>query len=340
MTITTSVSICLPTCNRPDLLIQCIESCLAQTHTNIEIVIGDDSPDTSTARLIAQHYGHDPRVLYRRNVPALGQARNVASLFARASGDKILLIHDDDFLLEHAIARLLEQWTRHPDIDVAFGNQYEADAQGRIDVPASRRMNEAYHRTPAAAGVQRLAGRTGIVQMFPNNGWLADAALVKRIGYDVPANTQLEVCCDFVFGVRLCLSARAVCYVDDYVSCYRKTGYSVSQATRHTPSAASMAAWHFLKSLALPPELEPARRLALRRLVPIVVSLHARNRQGRAGLSLALTHLYAYRFGLSLRLYYHLLMIWKNAWLAKAPTPAQLFESDDQVVDVTRTRIP
>jgi hypothetical protein len=340
--VSTSVSICLPTYNRPDLLIRCIESCLAQTHSNIEIVIGDDSPDTHTEQLIAQRYAHDARIVYRRNVPALGQARNVASLFARAGGDKILLIHDDDFLLDTAVERLLAQWTLNPGIEVAFGKQYETDAQGRIDHAASDRMNRAYHRTPEAAGVQQIAGRTGIVQMFPNNGWLADAALVKRIGYGDKEgdgdSAKYAVCCDFVFGVRLCLAARGVCYIDEYVSCYRKTELSVSQATRRTPSASSLAAWRFLEALALPPELEPARRLAMRRLVPIVVSLLARNRQARAGLSLALTHLYAYRFGLSVRLYYHLLMIWKSAWLAR--TPAPLFDGEEQVVDITRTRIP
>lgn len=343
MTITTRatrVSICLPTYNRPDLLIRCIESCLAQTHSNIEIVIGDDSPDTHTGHLIARRFAHDARIVYRRNVPALGQARNVASLFERASGDKILLIHDDDFLLDTAIERLLAQWALHPGIEVAFGKQYEADASGRIDQAASGRMNRAYHRTAAAAGLQRLAGRTGIVQMFPNNGWLADAALVKRIGYGAGDNEQFAVCCDFVFGVRLCLAARDVCYVDEYVSCYRKTAQSVSQATRLTPGASSLAAWRFLEALTLPPELEPARRLALHRLVPIVVSLLARNRQARAGLNLALTHLYAYRFGLSVRLYYHLLMIWKSAWLARQSAPAQRFESDEQGVNVTRTRVP
>ncbi|WP_322048965.1 glycosyltransferase family A protein [Paraburkholderia sp. J67] len=336
MTITTRVSICLPTCNRPDLLIRCLDSCLAQTHENVEILIGDDSPDTRTERLIAARYAHETRIVYRRNVPALGQARNVASLFARASGEKILLIHDDDYLSETGIECLLAQWTRYPGIDVAFGKQYEADPHGEIDLAASRRMNQAFHRGPAAQGVQRLAGRTGIVQMFPNNGWLADAALVKSIGYD----ERYAVCCDFVFGVRLCLAARGVCFVDEYVSCYRKSAVSVSQATRQTPSAASMAAWHFLKELALPLELEPARRQALRRLVPIVVSLHARNSQARAGLTLALSHLYAYRFGLSLRLYYHLLMIGKSARLARKRSLVGRRDDDESIVEVTRTRVP
>ncbi|MFD1556942.1 glycosyltransferase family 2 protein [Paraburkholderia silviterrae] len=330
MTIKTKVSICLPTYKRPDLLIGCIESCLAQTHTNIEIVIGDDSPDEQTERLIAARYGNDERIAYRRNTPALGQARNVDSLFARATGDKILLIHDDDYLAEQCVERLLAQWERHPEIQAAFGNQYEVDHDGSVDYASSQRMNHAYHRTPAAAGLQALPGRTGIVQMFPNNGWLADAALVKQISYD----EQHAVCCDYVFGVRLCLAARGVCYIDEHVSYYRKTDVSVSQSTRNTTSASSLAAWSFLQGLTLPPALEPARKLAMRRFVPIVVSLYARNDKARAGLHLALGNLHAYRFGLSPRLYYHLLMIWKSARRAKRQPPALAFDADEAGVEV------
>ncbi|MFX1766252.1 glycosyltransferase family 2 protein [Paraburkholderia sp. A1RI-2L] len=351
MTITTKVSICLPTYKRPDLLIDCIESCFAQTHKNIEIVIGDDSHDDQTEHMIAERYGNDARIAYRRNTPALGQARNVASLFARATGDKILLIHDDDYLAERCIERLLAQWERYPGIQAAFGNQYEVDHDGSVDHASSEHMNHAYHRTSAAAGLQTLPGRTGIVQMFPNNGWLADAALVKQISYD----EQHAVCCDYVFGVRLCLAARGVCYIDEHVSYYRKTDVSVSQSTRNTTSASSLAAWRFLHGLTLPPELEPARKLAMRRFVPIVVSLYARNSQAREGLSLALGNLHAYRYGLSARLYYHLLMIGKGLRRAKGRPQAMAFDADEMgvdaapvapvapvapMVDVTRTRVP
>lgn len=308
MTTQYKVSICLPTCNRPELVTRCIESCLAQTHENIEILIGDDSRDESTERLIAQRYAHDARIVYHRNVVPLGQARNVASLFKRATGDQILLIHDDDYLLDNSIERLLAQWQRDPDLDVAFGKQYEIDQEGNVDIAASRRTNLKFHRTRAAAGLQPSPGRVGIVQMFPNNGWLAKAALVKQIGYD----DSYGACCDFVFGVRLCLAARRVYYLDEYVSCYRRTDVSVSQTTRYTTSAASLGAWRYLMALDLPRALEPARRLSFRRLVPNVVSLHARNHEGRAALKIALGNLYAYRYGLSPRLYYHLLMIFKS----------------------------
>ncbi|MFM0740625.1 glycosyltransferase family 2 protein [Paraburkholderia xenovorans] len=310
---TPRVSICLPTCNRPDLLVECIDSCLAQSYGNLEIVIGDDSKDARTEQLITARYANEPRVRYERNQPPLGQARNVASLFERALGDKILLIHDDDLLTTDGVEKLVSLWALHPQLDAVFADQYEADHTGAIDSEASARLNAAFRRTKDAEGLQPLPGRTGLIQMFPNNGWMADAALVKRIGY----TDQYGMCCDFVFGTELCLAARNVFYLHEYVSVYRKTATSISHSTRGTTVAATVSAYGFVKALTLPAQLEPSRRLALRRLAPIVVSVHARNQQPLAGLKIAFGHLFAYHYGFSKRFYFHLLMLARAAFATR-----------------------
>ncbi|WP_233849129.1 glycosyltransferase family 2 protein [Paraburkholderia sp. HD33-4] len=317
------VSICVPTCNRPDLLVECVDSCLAQSYRQVEIVIGDDSTDARTRQLILQRYRDEPRVRYERHEPPLGQARNVSSLFARARGDKILLIHDDDLLTSDAVDQLVSLWQRYPQLDAAFGAQYEADHDGAIDFGASLRLNAAFRRTKASEGLQPLAGRTGLIQMFPNNGWMADARLVKRIGYD----ERYGVCCDYVFGTQLCLAAREVFYLHDYVSVYRKTATSISHSTRGTGMAATLSAYAFVKSLRLPARLEASRRQALRRFVPIVVSIHAKNGDARTGWRIARTHLFAYKYGFSARLYYHLLMLARAAWRGRLPMASAAAEA-------------
>lgn len=285
-----------------------LASCLAQTHADIEILIGDDSSDTRTQALIDSTYAHEARVVYTRNEPPLGQADNVASLFNRATGDKILLIHDDDALKIDAIEKLLTAWTLHPDLDIAFGDQYEMDAAGRVNMAASAQLNVDFYRTEAAAGLQPKPGQTGLIQMMPNNGWLANAALVKRINY----RKQYGMCCDFVFGSQMCLAAKKVFYLKEYVSYYRKTEVSISNTTGKSLNAASVSAYAFLTSLALDASLESARRRALKRIVPIVVSVFARNGEALRAIRIALGHLYAYDYGLSKRLYFHLLLAFKG----------------------------
>jgi glycosyltransferase involved in cell wall biosynthesis len=304
----TKISICLPTCNRPELLMESLASCLAQTHANIEIIIGDDSSDTRTRNLIDTTYSHETRISYVKNEPPLGQADNIAGLFERTTGDKILLIHDDDALTPNCIERLLSAWDLYPDLDIAFGDQYEMDDTGRVDMAASARLNTDYHRTEAAAGLQNNPGRTGLIQMMPNNGWLANADLVKKISY----RKQYGMGCDFVFGAQICIAASKVYYLKEYVSFYRKTDVSISRTTARSTTAAAVLAYNFLKSLKLDRSLESTRALALKRVVPIVVSVYARNHQPMQGLSIVLGHLYAYNYGLSKRLYFHLMLILKG----------------------------
>ena len=47
-----NISIVIPTCNRPVELKKCLDSCIQQTLTLYEIIIGDDSNNDRTKNLI------------------------------------------------------------------------------------------------------------------------------------------------------------------------------------------------------------------------------------------------------------------------------------------------
>ena len=89
------VSICVPTYQRPDLLRQAIASCLAQTYSDIEIIVCDDSKDDASKQMV-QSLNKSQKIRYYQNRPALGQAGNVNRLFDLAQGDRLVLLHDDD----------------------------------------------------------------------------------------------------------------------------------------------------------------------------------------------------------------------------------------------------
>ena len=79
------VSVCIPTCNRPQLLREAIVSCLKQTYRPLELLIGDDSQNDASADVINAIKAESAVALrYQRNHLHLGQAGNVNKLFQRA----------------------------------------------------------------------------------------------------------------------------------------------------------------------------------------------------------------------------------------------------------------
>lgn len=311
------VSICIPTCNRPELLDLAVRSCLAQSYSGVHILIGDDSTDDRTQALMRECYSRERRIHYMRNAQPLGQGANVARLFDRAQGDKILLLHDDDLLEPDGVETLLRLWDTEPELEVAFGNQYVIDIHGAIDRAASERCNTDFFRTAAAQGLQSIPGRTGLVSMFPNNGWLANASLVKAVGY----RPQYGAGCDYVFGVELCLAARRIYYIDRYVSSYRRTPGASSDVNRGSLRSSALEALRHVSSLDLHGYLEPARRVAYKRMVPVAVSTLSRNNDPVSGLRLAMRHLYAYHYGLSSRFYFHMALIGTSLFKRRRKSP-------------------
>jgi glycosyltransferase involved in cell wall biosynthesis len=93
------VSIGIPTYNRAaGYLRDTLESVLAQTYPNIEIVVGDNGSTDGTRELVRSY--QDPRIRYFRHEPALKANDNFNFCLNQASGHYFQLLHDDD-LIDH-----------------------------------------------------------------------------------------------------------------------------------------------------------------------------------------------------------------------------------------------
>ena len=99
------VSVVIPTKGRPALLVRAIDSVLAQTMPDLEIVVvvdGDDPPTMARLSTVT-----DPRVRVCQNATSRGsgKARNVGAW--RAEGDWIAFLDDDDIWLPRKLERQL-----------------------------------------------------------------------------------------------------------------------------------------------------------------------------------------------------------------------------------------
>lgn len=122
------VSIIIPVYNTEKTLARCIDSALAQSYSNCEIVIVDDgTPDNAGA--IADDYVSrydNVRVVHKQNA-GLAEARR--SGVNEAKGDYIIHLDSDDTMLPDAVEYLLLRCEEH-NLDIAYGNYIRIDEKG------------------------------------------------------------------------------------------------------------------------------------------------------------------------------------------------------------------
>ena len=115
------VSVIIPTRNRAELLSQALESALAVGTANadrftLEILVIDDGSSDDTAQ-VARRY--PVQLLQAENAHGASAARNVG--LAKARGDFITFLDDDDVWLPANVGTQLTWLERHPAAGAAFG---------------------------------------------------------------------------------------------------------------------------------------------------------------------------------------------------------------------------
>ncbi|MDM5426656.1 glycosyltransferase [Bacillus mycoides] len=124
------VSILIPTYNRPHYFKIALESALAQTYPNIEIIIGDDSTNDETEILINEQYlPNYKNITYIRNTTTLGQFHNDLMLLEKSNGEYINFLMDDDVFYNHKIQKMMAYFEQDTNKNLALITSYRV----RID---------------------------------------------------------------------------------------------------------------------------------------------------------------------------------------------------------------
>lgn len=240
------VSVCIPTNARPELIIRAIGSTLAQSKLPYEILIGDDSEDDATAETVERLQAATvvPMRLFR-NRPRLGQGRNVGNLIAHASGDAILLLHDDDRIEPRAIETLARALDDR-EVVLAFGKSWVVDAEGKKNRAETTSLNEHYYRTPDQRGIVRDTLASAALQQVPGSGFLVRTEAARTASYEKAAHYYNA--CDYVFNVELALRTEGAFYFcDEYVHCYHRTPVSLSRSPTGNSALMAFAYAHSLR---------------------------------------------------------------------------------------------
>lgn len=126
------VSIVLPTFNRAAMLPAAIESVLAQTFDDFELIVVDDGSTDATAAVAERYAARDRRVrVIRKPNGGLPAALNTG--FAAARGALFTWTSDDNTYLPHALARMTAELDARPTAVLVYAGYTVVYDDGRPD---------------------------------------------------------------------------------------------------------------------------------------------------------------------------------------------------------------
>jgi glycosyltransferase involved in cell wall biosynthesis len=121
----TRVSLIITTRNRPKYLAEAIDSVLAQTHQNWELIVWDDD---STDRV---HVPNDRRIKLVC-APHSGRQMALKSAIEMTSADYLGWVDDDDMLHPDALAKTLSILIDNPQVGMVYTDHLTIDGMGNI----------------------------------------------------------------------------------------------------------------------------------------------------------------------------------------------------------------
>ena len=135
---TPRVSILVPNYNYGRFLTQAIETLLAQTLKDLEVIVIDDASTDESSQVLDQYTAH-PRVRIIRHAVNRGHIRSYNEGLALARGAYVGIVSADDYCLwADALERQVAVFERFPEVGMVYSAHCMLDPDGRITRVAPR----------------------------------------------------------------------------------------------------------------------------------------------------------------------------------------------------------
>lgn len=119
------VSVIIPSYNAADYIAQTLESVLAQTLTDIEVIVVDDGSTDNTRNIVADFANKDPRLMLVEQANQFaGVARNNG--MSKARGKYLYFLDADDYIESNALEELVNAIEQHgADVAIAKSEGFD-----------------------------------------------------------------------------------------------------------------------------------------------------------------------------------------------------------------------
>jgi len=187
------VSIALPVFNGEKYIAQAVESILAQTFQDFEVIICDNASTDRTEEICRGYASRDLRLRYRRNEVNRGIHRNFTGGAKLSRGEYFMWLAHDDKLAPEFLERCVAVLDREPSAVLVYPKAIDLDDQGNAVAykeqslkASSPRANERFrelirmeHNCEALFGLMRqnVLRRTGVLGNYAD----ADRVLLAEL---------------------------------------------------------------------------------------------------------------------------------------------------------------
>lgn len=104
------------------LLHRSIRSILAQTYSNLEMIICDDGSTEAAQKVIQQYAGKDPRIHLVRNGNLITLPQKLNACLHQAKGEFLARMDDDDYARVDRLDKQMDFLLRHPNVSFVGSN--------------------------------------------------------------------------------------------------------------------------------------------------------------------------------------------------------------------------
>ncbi len=226
------VSTIIRTFNRAHIIGEALESALAQTHRNLEVIVVNDGSTDNTASVV--HSFNDKRVRLIRHEQNLGVAAAANTGIAAATGEGIALLDSDDLWKPDKTERQVEFLRCHPGVSAVFSDVEVVD--GATVTPSAMGYMQSF---PKLIDRKRrgqeyvLTSRQMYLCLLEEAPIKTNALLVRREAFTVVGTFDVSARSgeDWEFFLRLSRAA-SFGYIDLPLAIQRRTPDSTHQKFR------------------------------------------------------------------------------------------------------------
>jgi len=260
------VSVCMPAYNAGRWIREAVESAVAQTYSNLEIIVADNASTDDTVAVVESI--SDPRIRIERATRTIGAVPNHNRVIAKSRGEFVKLLHADDLLMPQCVERMVELALEDEQIGMVFAPR-EVLMEDAPD-PGWRdrflRPHEGFGMLERVNDGRDLFRRL-LAAGFEEN-WVGEPSgvLVRRSALEEVGllNERVRVITDLELWARIMLRHR-VGFVDEILSVFRHHGASGTVQNEQRRRDWFDLPW-MIESLLVSEGLTPGERSQLLRL--------------------------------------------------------------------------